>query len=82
MEVLTIPANKDLQSFINLRMGPFHACCVYLAVLGKRFGSAGLRKIIVEADLTGPGSFEAALRGKHYNQALRVMKTVYEALVS
>ena len=81
VEVLTIPANKDLQSFINLRMGPFHACCVYLAVLGKRFGSAGLRKIIVEADLTGPGSFEAALRGKHYNRALRVMKTVYEALV-
>ena len=80
-EVLTNSANKDTQSFINLRMGPFHACCIYLAVLGKGFGSAGLREIIVEADLTGPGSAEAVLSGKHYNRALRVMKTVYEALM-
>ena len=62
-------------------MGPFHACCNYLAVLGKRFGSAGLREIIVEANLTGPGSVEDFLRGKHYNRALGVMKTVYEALM-
>ena len=81
VEVLTNPANKDLQSFNNLRMGSFHACCICLAVLGKRFGSAGLREIVVEADLTGPGSLEAVLRGKHYNRALRVMKTVYEVLM-
>ena len=81
VEVLTNPANKDLQSFINLRMGPSHACCIYLAELVKRFGSPGLREIIVEADLTGPGSVEAVLRGKNYNRALRVMKTVYEALM-
>ena len=62
-------------------MGPFHACCIYLAVLGKRIGFAGLTEIIVEADLNGPGSVEAVLRGKHYNRALRVMKTVYEALM-
>ena len=79
VEVLTNPANKDLQSFINLRMGPFHPCCIYLAVLGKRFGSAGLREIIVEANLTGPGSVETVLREKHYNRALRVVKAVYEA---
>ena len=81
VEVLTNPANKDLQSFINLRMGPFHAYCIYLPVLGKRFGSTGLREITVEADLTGPGSAEAVLRGKHYNRALRVMRTVYEVLM-
>ena len=81
VEVLTNSTNKDLQSFINLWMGPFYACCIYLAVLGKRFGSAGLREIIAEADLTGPGSVEAVLRGKHYNRALRVMKTVYEVLM-
>ena len=60
-------------------MGPFHPCCIYLAVLGKRFGSAGLREIIVEANLTGPGSVETVLREKHYNRALRVVKAVYEA---
>ena len=62
-------------------MDPFHAFCIYLAVLGKRFGSAGLREIIVEADLIGPGSVEAVLRRKNYNWALHVMKTVYEALM-
>ena len=67
VEVLTNPANKDLQSFINLLMHPFHAFCIYLAVLGKRFGSARLREIIVEADLIGPGSVEAVLRRKNYN---------------
>ena len=81
MEVLTNPANKDLQSFIHLWMGSFYACCIYLAVLGKRFGSAGLREIIVEANLTGSGSVEAVLNRKNYNRALRVMKTVYEALM-
>ena len=77
VEVLTNPANKDLQSFINLLMDPFHAFCIYLAVLGKRFVSAGLREIIVEADLIGPGSVEAVLRRKNYNWALHV----YEALM-
>ena len=62
-------------------MGSFYACCIYLAVLSKRFDSAGLREVIVEADLTGPESVKAVLKGKHYNRALCVMKTVYEALM-
>ena len=62
-------------------MGPFHACCIYLAVLGKSFDATGLREVIAEADLAGPGSVEAALKWKHYNRDLRVMKTVYEALI-
>ena len=59
----------------------FHACCIYLAVLGKRFGSAGLREITVETNLTGPRNVETVLLGKCYNGALRVMKTVYEGLM-
>ena len=62
-------------------MGSFHACCIYLAELGRRFSSAGLREIIVEADLAGPGSVEVVLREKHYSRALLVVKTVYEALM-
>ena len=62
-------------------MGRFHACYIYLAELVKRFGSPGIREIVVEDDLTGPGSVEAVLKGKNYNRALRVMKTVYEALM-
>lgn len=80
LEVLSNPEKADLKSFINLRMGPFHACCIFLAVIGKRFGSAGLKDMIVEASLTGPGSVDAILRGKHYNRGLRVMKVIYESL--
>ena len=39
-------------------MGGFHACNVFLAVIGKRFGSAGFRDFIVEPRLAGPDQFE------------------------
>ena len=80
LEVLTNPVNEELQSFINLRMGGFHACCIFISVIGKRFGAAGLKDIIVEADLTATGSVEATLKGKHYNRAMRILKTVFESL--
>ena len=34
-------------------MGEFHTTCIFLAIIGKRFGDAGLRDLIVEADLLG-----------------------------
>ena len=80
LEVLTNPVNEELQSFINLRMGGFHACCIFISVIGKRFGAGGLKDIIVGADLTGTGSVEATLKGKHYNPAMRILKTVFESL--
>ena len=61
-------------------MGGFHACCIFISVIGKRFGAAGLKEIIVEADLIGTGSVEATLKGKHYNRAMRILKTVFESL--
>ena len=51
-----------------------------MTVIGKRFGAAGLREVIVEANLIRPCSVEAVFKGKHYNRGLRVLKTVYEAL--
>ena len=43
----------DLRDFIKLRMGGFHATCVFLGVIGKRFGEAGLKDLIVETGLIG-----------------------------
>ena len=37
-------------------MGAFHTSCTFLAVIGKRFADAGLRDIIVEANLLGRNS--------------------------
>lgn len=80
LEVVTDPKNKNFKNFINLRMGGFHACLTFIAVIGKRFSDAGLRDIIVEAELVGSGSIDGVLRGKQYNRAMRAIKIVYEAL--
>ena len=54
LEVLQNSKNVELRDLINIRMGGFYACNMFLAVIGKRFQSAGLRDLIVEALLVGP----------------------------
>ena len=80
LEILCNPANKHLNDFINLRMGGFHACGIFIAVIGKRFSSAGLKDVIIETNVVGPGTIESLMKGKQYNRGVRVMKTVFEAL--
>ena len=80
LEVTNAPKNDQLRNFINLRMGGFHACGIFLAVIGKRFGAAGLRDLIIEAGIAGSDSTEKILKGKHYNRGVRVAKYVYEAI--
>ena len=80
LEVLQNTNNADLKEFINLRMGGFHACGIFLAVIGKRFGSAGLHDLTVEACLSGPESVNQILNGKEYNDGIRICKVIFEAL--
>ena len=51
-----------------------------MAVLGKRFGDAGLRDLLVESGVLPAGSVASVLDGKHYNRGVRVHKVVWEAL--
>ncbi len=53
LEILLMPRNRELKKFIVLRMGAFHTSCIFLSVIGKRFADAGLRDLIVEANLVG-----------------------------
>ena len=80
LEVLQNPNNADLTELINLRMGGFHACGIFLAVIGKRFGLADLHDFIVEACLSGPESVNQILNGKEYNHGIRICKVIFEAL--
>ena len=80
LEILTQPENRELHDFINLRMGGFHATCIFIAVIGKRFGLAGLKDLLVETNIVGTNSIDLVLKGKQYNRAIRALKTVYEAL--
>ena len=72
---------KHPEKFRNvvLRMGAFHTANTFLAVLGKRFGDAGLQDIMVESGVVAAGSVDAVLGGRHYNRGVRAHKIVWEA---
>ncbi len=66
---------------IILRMGVFHTICNGLSILGKRFGDAGLKDLLIESHIAAEGSIRGVIEGKHYNRAIRVHKVIYEALM-
>ena len=78
--ILLEPKNIQLKNFINLRMGGFHASCIFTAVIGKRFGAAGLEDLCIEATLIEISSVENMIRGKQYNRGVTALKMVYEVL--
>ena len=70
LEVMNNPALSHLKNYINLRMGGFHACGIFMAVISKRFGCAGLKDIMIETNLVGPSSVDAVLRGLFFNSKI------------
>lgn len=80
VEIIMLSRNADLRDFINLRMGGFHAVCIFMGVIGKRFSEAGLKDLIVESGLMGEDSARQTLNGKHYNNAMRTHLYVAEAI--
>ena len=58
--------NENLKSFINIHMGGFHTACIFLGVIGKKFGDAGPKDLIVECDLLGENSTSQLLKGKFF----------------
>lgn len=80
VEILINPRYIDLKRFVVLRVGAFHIMCIFIAVIGKRFGDAVLRDIVIESNLLGESSVEQMLKGKHYNNAMRVLNYLYDAL--
>ena len=79
VEVMMNPRYIDLKQFIVLQLDGFHTMCIFIAVIGKRFADAGLRDIVIEANLLGESSVDQMFKGKHYN-AMRNLKYLYKAL--
>ena len=73
--------HPDRFDCIIFRMGVFHTLCTLLAIVGKRFGDAGLRDLCIESGLIADGSIVGVLDGRKYNRAVRMHKLVYEALM-
>ena len=63
LEYLLREENQELNRSINLMMGEFHAACIYLGVIGKRFADGGLKHLAVEAGIIGEGNVDQALKG-------------------
>ena len=55
----------------------FHLIMVYMSILNKRFGSAGMRDVLVQSSIVAE-SVDSALRGKSYNRGIRLYKIFYE----
>lgn len=62
-------------------LGPFHTHISFISAINKRFDGSGLSEILVAADIISEGSVHQALRGKHYNRAIRCLTLMYEVLI-
>ena len=70
------------QEFENhiLRLGGFHEVQCYIAAIGKLWGDAGLRDLLVDSDVYGAATVEQMLQGKQYHRAVRGLTLIFEAL--
>ena len=81
VEVCNTPRIKDSLDRILLRMGGSHVSMTFIAVIGRRYASAGLRDVLIEADILACGSVDQVLNGRHYNRAIYSLKLMYEAIL-
>ena len=74
---------KEREKFRSclLMVGIFHLIMMFMQILHKRFGDAGMKDVLIQSSVTGEGSIEFALRGKCYNRGNRLCKIFYEALL-
>ena len=73
-------ADQTLKDKLVVRLGEFHTCMSFMAVIGKRFGDAGLGDILVEAGVVAEGSLNGVMSGHHYNRSIHAYKIIYEAM--
>jgi len=73
--------NEELFSEILPFMGPFHIQMSFIYTIYKRFKGSGISDVLVAAGVIADGSVDQALRGKHFNRAVRYLRLFYETLV-
>ena len=63
-------------------MGGFPVMCVFMAVISKVYGDAGLKDLLIESSISTERRVKQVLcgRGKHYNNAMFAHLCVYQSL--
>lgn len=82
MKAMEVKLGMTSDSRINrivLRQGLLHLGMAYLAIPAKRYGSAGLRDVFVEADVVASGSVNKVFEGQHWNRGVKAHKIGAEA---
>ena len=69
-EINNSPLHDKLERIV-LRLGAFHIIINFMAIIERRFGSAGLRDVLIESDILATGSVDATLDGHHYTTGVR-----------
>ena len=82
LEIVLAVGNESIKEFINLRMGGFPVMCVFMAVISKVYGDAGLKDLLIESSISTERRVKQVLcgRGKHYNNAMFAHLCVYQSL--
>ena len=62
-------------------MGGFHIAMIFLAVIDKQFGDAGLQDVLIESGVVQARAVHGVLSGKQYNRGLRCHKAMLEAFL-
>lgn len=72
--------NHIIQTRLVPRLGEFHTVMTFLGVLGKRFGDAGMKDILIESQCIAAGSMKGVISGHSYNRSIRAHKLLAESL--
>ncbi len=75
-------SNKEEFGDHVLCLGGFHQLCCFISAIGKIWGSAGLRDMLVESDVYAGGTADRMLAGNDFSRAPRGLTLIYETLRS
>lgn len=64
-----------------IRLGGFHEVTCFIASIGKIWGDAGLRDLLVDSDVYAGNSTDQMLAGKQYHRAVRGLTLSYEVMM-
>ena len=60
-----------------LMMGIFHTIMMFVQILFKHFGNAGMKDALIQSSVITEESIESASRGKCYSKGIRLYKISY-----
>lgn len=63
-------------------LGGFHTACTFIACIGKLWGDAGLRDMLVDSTVYAGNTADHMLKGKQFHRAVRGLTICFEALFS